>query len=152
VWITRQKTRQRKLHEMEIFFRKAIYAMEEEKARWIVFFENYESRECIVMETLHEIAFRLRQNIYPKGEDAWEAVFMEKKNMWDCSESSFHLLLQSGHAFFGKSRKENSCFLQSYLRQLEECQAQEKQKFQEEKKVWIPVSMLGGCMMVIILF
>ena len=150
-WITRQKTRQRKLREMEIFFQKAIYAMEEEKVRWIVFFENYESKEPLIMETLQEIALRLRENRYAKGEDAWEAVFIEKKKQWDCSEASFHLLIQAGHAFFGKSRKENSCFLQSYLKQLKESQIQEKQKFQEEKKVWIPVSMLGGCMVVIIL-
>ena len=41
--------------------------------------------------------------------------------------------------------------MESSIRQLEECKQKEIERFAEEKKVWIPVSMLGGVLLVILL-
>lgn len=150
-WIARTKSRQKRLDEMLLFLKKAKYAMEEEKVRWIPFFYQYESNDAIVTETLHEIASRLEEHRYPYGEDAWKAIFLEKKKEWNCKEASFQVLIQVGRAFFGRSRQENGEFMDSYIKQLEICKGEEKQKFAEEKKVWIPVSVLGGVMLVILL-
>ncbi len=150
-WMARNKSRQKRLEEMLIFLKKARYAMDEEKVRWIPFFEHYESEDVIVTETLHEIGKRLEEHRYPYGEDAWKSVFLEKKREWNCKEACFQVLIQMGGAFFGRSRQENGAFMESYIRQLEECKGKEKEKFAEEKKVWIPVSVLGGVMLVIML-
>lgn len=150
-WITRNKNRQKRLDEMIVFLTKARYAMEEEKVRWIPFFLNYKSQDEIIMQTLCEIVKRLQEHRYPYGEDAWKAVFLEKKTSWDCKEESFQVLLQLGGAFFGRSKQENGEFMDSYIRQLKECKKREKEIFAEEKKVWIPVSVLGGVMLVIML-
>lgn len=150
-WIARNKSRQKRLDEMLVFLKKAKYAMEEEKVRWIPFFSRYESEDEIVTETLHEIAIRLEEHRYPYGEEAWKAVFLEKKREWNCKEASFQVLMQMGGAFFGRSRQENEEFMDSYIRQLETCKCEEKKKFAEEKKIWIPVSVLGGVMLVIML-
>ena len=150
-WIARNKNRQKRLEEMRIFLTKARYAMEEEKVRWIPFFFNYESQDEIVMQTLQEIAKRLEEHRYRYGEEAWKSVFLEKKREWDCKEGSFQVLMKMGSAFFGRSRQENGEFMERYIRQLEECRKKEKETFAEERKVWIPVSVLGGVMLVIML-
>uniref|UniRef100_UPI004056694C hypothetical protein n=1 Tax=Agathobacter sp. TaxID=2021311 RepID=UPI004056694C len=150
-WIKRNKERQKRLDEMLVFLKKARYAMEQEKVRWIPFFKEYQSADKTVTETLHEVGACLEQHIYPYGEEAWKAVFLEKKRQWDCSETCFEVLTQMGCVFFGRSRQENEAFMDSCIRRLEECKAEEKKKFAEEKKVWIPVSVLGSMMFVIML-
>ena len=150
-WIAKNKSREKRLEEMSFFLKKARYAMEEEKVRWIPFFKNYKSKDTVVTQTLHNIAQCLEEHRYPYGEDAWKAVFLEKKREWNCKEACFQMLMQMGNAFFGRSRQENADFMERYSNQLEEWIKKEKEQFTEERKVWIPVSLLGGVMIVIML-
>lgn len=150
-WIARNKSRQKRLEELIIFLKKSRYAMEEEKVRWIPFFQTYESEDELVNETLRQVGDYLEQHRYPYGEEAWKSVFLERKNEWNCKESCFQVFMQMGGAFFGRSKQENGAFMERSIRQLEECKQKEIERFAEEKKVWIPVSMLGGVLLVILL-
>lgn len=150
-WILAQKTRHRRLEELIVFLQKSVFAMEEEKVRIIAYFENYRSRDVLLEELLQEIAQRLRQNQYPGGQLVWEEVFREKKEAWNCDEETFGMILAAGNGFFGKKRSENVCFLRRSLKQLEMQREKSKEKDTQERKVWIPVGMLGGIMLMIIL-
>lgn len=150
-WILRHITRRKRMEELLSFFRKAVYAMEETHTPWIRFFEEYESRDECVAESIHEVARRLKENRYPKGELAWRDVMTERKVVWDFSKAAFELLYNSGNAFFGKSQKENLELLRLYIRLLFDCKEQESKEFAEKKKVWIPVGALSGVMIIIIL-
>ena len=66
-------------------------------------------------------------------------------------EETFEIVLELGRGFFGRKRSENISFLQRGLMQLEERQKRKREKDAKERKVWIPVSMLGGIMLLIIL-
>lgn len=150
-WLSNQKTRHRRLEALLIFLQKSVYAMEEEKVRIIDYFENYRSQDVLLEETLQEIAQRLRQNCYPNGQQVWETIFIEKKEAWNYDEETFGMILAAGNGFFGKKRSENVCFLQRSLKQLELQGEKNKEKDTQERKVWIPVGMLGGIMLMIIL-
>ena len=150
-WVLEQKQRHSRLEELIIFLQKSIFAMEEEKVRIIDYFEGYQSRDIILKESLQEIAGRLRQNVYPSGQMIWEEVFWEKKNEWNCDEETFGIILAVGNGFFGKKRSENVCFLRRSLKQLETQRDKSREKDAQERKVWIPVGMLGGIMLMIIL-
>lgn len=150
-WIYRHNIRRKRLEEILSFFRKAVYAMEETHTPWIRFFEEYESRDECVVESTHEVARRLKENRYPRGELAWRDVMTEKREIWDLSKEAFELLYNSGNAFFGKSQKENLELLGLYIKLLSDCKEKEVKEFVEKKKVWIPVGCLGGLMVIIIL-
>ncbi len=150
-WVLRQKMRHNRLEEFIIFLQKSSFAMEEEKVRIIDYFESYRSRDCVLEETLKEIANRLKKNIYPNGQMVWEEVFGEKKEKWNYDEEILSLILAAGNGFFGKRRSENLCFLRKSIQQLEMQRDKQREKDAQERKVWIPVGMLSGIMLMIIL-
>lgn len=150
-WVLEQKKQHRRMAELVVFLQKTVFAMEEEKIRIIEYFGSYVSREKVLEDTLHEIAQRLEQKIYPNGEIVWENVFWEKREEWNLDEEIFEIVLGLGTGIFGKKRSENLCFLQRGLRELEKQQCRKKEKDAKERKVWIPVGMLGGIMLMIIL-
>ena len=150
-WVLEQKSGNRKIGELVVFLQRSLFAMEEGKMQIIEYLKNYSSREKLLEETLCEIAKRLEQKIYPNGEGVWEQVFWEKRQEWNLDEETFEIVLGLGKGFFGKKRGENVSFLQRGMMRLEERQAKKREKDAKERKVWIPVSMLGGIMLMIIL-
>lgn len=148
-WMEIQRERQKRVEEFALFLHKSIFAMEAEKIKVIDYFAKYISQDSKITETLHEIAARLRQNIYPKGQLVWEEVLKEEERNWNLDKETFGLVLSTGNGFFGRSREENVSFLQKQLRELEKEQLRIKEKDAKERKVWIPVSMLSGIMLTI---
>ena len=150
-WVLEQKRQSQRISELLVFLQKSIFVMEEEKIHIIEYLRNYICKEKLLEDTLAVIADRLEQKIYPEGEKVWEMVFAEKKQEWNLGEEEFAIVTGLGRGFFGKKRSENLSFLKRGLKDLEEQQRKKKEKDAKERKVWIPVSMLGGIMLMIIL-
>ena len=150
-WVIEQKMQHKRLEEFILFIQKSIFAMEEEKVRMIPYLQGYKSKDEGLNETLQEIASRLQMNIYPNGQMVWEEVFWEKKRVWDYDGEIFDVILTVGNGFFGKKRSENVCLLRKSIKQLEMQRDKRKEKDTQERKVWIPVGMLSGIMLMIIL-
>ena len=150
-WVKRQKARQKRLEAFLLFLKKTMFAMETEHIKLIPYFMQYQSRDEVLMEFLREIVIRLQENRYPKGEMVWEEVLMEKKQNWDLDEETFCAMLHVGNGLFGKHCLENLVFLQKSIEDLEMQKQMNKEKDTKERKVWIPVGMLGGVMIVILL-
>lgn len=150
-WMELQKERCKRLEEFMVFIHKFIFAMETEKVRVIDYFLNYNSKDKVLENTLHELVVRLKENIYPTGQGAWEEVLREEEKNWNLDKESMHVIRTCGNGFFGKSREENISFLKKQLEELEALQRKNRQEDAKERKVWIPVSFMGG-FMVILLF
>lgn len=147
-WICGLKERERKLEEFILFFQKSIGVMESEKIRVIDYFEKYASQE--LQTSLVEIARRLASNTYPNGQIVWEEVFMEEKPNLSFDQETFSIILQAGNGFFGRSREENIRFLQKTVKELETQKKKLIEKDAKERKVWVPVGMLGAVMLTIL--
>ena len=158
-WCCEQKEKQKRLESMLFFLQKSVYVMQREKIKvaelLIKHIEQNKSeqgnKEEVLVNTLEEILKRLSTNTYPNGQMVWEGVFQEEKKNWNLNPEIYAILVQAGNGFFGRSREENVNFLEKSIKELEEQQAKLKQKNAQERKVWVPVGMLGT-MMVIILF
>ena len=150
-WVMEQKRQQQHMEEVLLFVQRSIYAMEGEKIRIIDYLENYDSRDTLLKDTLREIARRLRLHSFPDGRLVWETVFMEKQLSFGMDEESFAIVLALGNGFFGRRREENASILRRSLRQLEEQGKRRKELDANARKLWIPVGMLGGIMLMIIL-
>lgn len=149
-WIKAQKVRQNRVEEFLVFLHKAMFAMDTENIKLIPYFYQYKSEDEVLSETLQEIAYRLQQNIYPEGRSVWEEVFREKEQNWDLDEETFGFIINAGNGFFGKNRSENICFLQKGIKEIELQEKKNKEKNAQERKVWVPVGMLSGIMVVIL--
>lgn len=149
-WIETQKIRQKRLEEFICFLQKFVFAVDTEKVKIISFFSGYDCEDKLLVETLHEIASKLRSNTYPEGQMVWEEVFKEKEQNWTFDKETFGMILKAGNGFFGRNKNENICFLQKSIRELEMQKERQKEKDAKERKVWIPVGLLGGIMLVII--
>ena len=157
-WMIQQKERQMMLEELIRFLQKSVFAMEKEKIKIVEYFARYKAvdsgmearNEHVLERTLQEIAKRLASNTYSNGLLAWEEVFEEEEQNWTLDKETFEVLLCAGNGFFGRSREENVCFLQKSIQELEKRQEKIKEKDTQERKVWIPVGMLGAVMITIL--
>ena len=122
--------------------------METEKIRVIDYLEKYASQE--LQTSLVEIARRLASNTYPNGQIVWEEVFMEEKQNLSFDQETFSIILQAGNGFFGRSREENIRFIQKTVKELETQKKKLMEKDAKERKVWVPVGMLGAVMLTIL--
>ena len=158
-WCCEQKEKQKRFESMLFFLRKSVYVMQREKIKVAELLLKYieqnkseqRNKEKVLVSTLEEILKRLSTNTYPSGQMVWEEVFRENEKSWNLDPEIFQMIVQAGNGFFGRSREENVNFLEKSIKELEEQQVKLKQKNAQERKVWVPVGMLGT-MMVIILF
>lgn len=150
-WQNDQKLRRNRIEEFILFLHKARFTMESENIKVTHLMRNFPSKVEVLAETLSEIAQRLELNIYPQGQSVWEEVFREKEQNWDVDKETFEFMIHAGNGFFGKTRSENICFLQKSIRELEEQEKKNREKDAKERKVWVPVGMLSGLMIVILL-
>jgi len=157
-WMIQQKERQMILEELIRFLQKSVFAMENEKIKIVECFAKYravdggmeDKNEHVLEKTLHEIAKRLAGNTYPNGLLAWEEVFQEEEQNWTLDKETFEVVLRAGNGFFCRSREENICFLKKSIQELEKRQEKIKEKDIQERKVWVPVGMLGTVMIMIL--
>ncbi len=150
-WQSKQKERRERVKDVILFLQRAVFIMEAENIKVGQLLCNYQSKVNVLNDTLSEIARRLELNIYPKGQFAWEEVFKEKEQNWDLDKETFGLIINAGNGFFGRNRAENICFLQKSIKELELQEKKNWEKDAKERKVWMPVGMLGGIMIVILL-
>lgn len=148
-WIELQKEKQKRVEEFCLFLHKSIFMMESEKIRIIDYFAKSVSRDSQITNVLQEVSKRLSQNIYPNPQNVWEEVLKEQQ--WNLDDETFSIILKSGEGFFGRNREENICFLKKHLEKLEKQRIKCNEQDARERKVWIPVGMLSGVMLVILL-
>ena len=149
-WMEIQKEKQHRIEEFCVFLHKSIFRMESERIKVIDYFANYVSRDQRITEALQEISKRLSQNIYPDGQSVWEEVLNEMDWNLDLDKETYAVILKSGNGFFGRNREENISFLKKQLEELERQQVKSKEKDAKERKVWVPVGMLSGVMLVLL--
>ena len=147
-WIEIQKERQKRIEEFCIFLHKTIFRMETEKIKMIDYFAKSMTGDAQITEALQEISKRLSKNIYPNPQVVWEEVL--KEYLQNLDEETFSIILKSGNGFFGRNREENISFLKKQLKELENQKRKNKEQDAKERKVWVPVGMLSGVMVVIL--
>ncbi len=148
-WVAEQKKRERQLEELIFFLEKLNFAMKERKCRVISFLESYPAREESFARLLKALEASLKYHRYPRGEEAWVAAVKDQGYL-SYKEELQDLVLKAGGGIFGMNLEENVHFLKISIKELKDYAKKEKQKVCNDRKVWIPVSLLGGAMLIII--
>lgn len=156
-WSKEEKEKIRRLEAVLRFLEKSVYVMQREKIKLSDWFAKYIEQELsvptnsnrILACSLREMTRRLSANTYPNGQMVWEEVFKEEEQNLNFDHEVFQCIVQAGCSFFGRSREENVSFLQKSIRELEQHRSRMIKMSAQERKVWIPVGMLGAVMLVI---
>ena len=150
-WQEKERARIRRLKELGRFLDRTYYAMETEHVRIIAYAQQYETTEEVFSRTLKHLAELLRKNTYASGEEAWIAACKEEEKNWAFGQDAWEVLLSCGAALFGRNLAENLNMLSGMQKRTEKIIEEESCQFAEKKKVFLPVGMLGGVMIIVIL-
>ena len=149
-WIMTQKLIENRIEEFLQFIHKSIFVMETENIRIINLFMEYQTSDDLLEKSLHSIGNSLNEKRYPTGQEVWRAVFMDIRQELGFDEELFQCILHVANGFFGRSKQENISYLKRYFIEIERMQKQRKEKSKQERKVWIPIGVLGGVMTIIL--
>lgn len=149
-WEEQQCEKRRYLQELYQMFRKGKYELAGQQMRCIDFFDHYHSMKRDVEEVCRRISQMLLDHEVTSGEEAWKQIWEEKLRLYHFSREEREIVCMSGAAFFGKNLKETEELFTIYQAQYERLIAQNRQLHKEQRKVVLPVGMLGGIMLIIL--
>ena len=149
-WYDRHRRRQRTL---EAFLRLLVSwesCLEREKMRLSDFLEHYVSHEPQMEEFLAQLGEAIAQRRCPTGEELWREALLCRRRVLELDEELLELLLPAGGAFFGRSRRESIQCAGAVRERIAARLSQERAEFAKKQKVYVPVGMLGGVLLVIL--
>lgn len=150
-WYEKKKRQQAFMGECIRLFARWQYAVLKEHMRLYDFIDGYDKRSPEMEELLGQLKERLEQNCYPSGIRVWQELLREKCVILPSEGEAYHILSDAGDAFFGSSREEALRCIEACQNRMEEALAEEKRETQRKWKVYMPVGMLGGVILIILL-
>lgn len=150
-WYETQKKKQALMRECIRLFSQWHYALEREHLRLYDFLEEYDARQPEVKNLLIGLKALLEKNCYPSGILAWQKVLGEKRREFPWDDEAWNVLMDAGDAFFGANSQESLRCVDACRRRMEEMLALEYQNMKRKWKMYMPVGMLGGVILIILL-
>lgn len=150
-WYERQKRRQR---TAAVFIQLLVsweYSLEREKMRLSDFLEQYTTGNTRMDAFLETLNRTLKTCSFPTGDVLWREVLEQYREDLDLSDTIWEFMCSASGAFFGSNRKESMQCAEATRRRIEEQLAEERREFVRRQKVYMPVGMLGGVLLVILL-
>ena len=93
----------------------------------------------------------LLSHTYSTGQEVWEEVLEKYKSVLGVPEDAYQIFIRAADGFFGTNSRQAQQCIQACTGMLE-CVIKEEQKnYREKRRVYMPVGMLTGVMIVILL-
>ena len=138
------RTRIELLTALERLLQKGIYILLGQQQNTIIFLKNVSCGNKELEGELFRMGEALEKHLYPNGDMAWRkgpADFLEK---YGFRHEDLEIIKGCGAAFFEKSSDEIRAGLQNNLELMELIKEYELKQQRDIKKVWLPVSIMGG--------
>jgi stage III sporulation protein AB len=148
-WRENCKRRIRELEQLRDLYGNACQTMQAEHIHMPVFLERFSGAGTTVDAFACTLKIFLEERTFPTGEMAWQEAV--RRTGWHLKKEELIFLEQSGTAFFGRNLSDNLKKLSGCEKQMEDCVKQAKAEFSEKNRVWTPVGLLMGAMLVVIL-
>ena len=127
------------------------YALSRGHVRLYDFLEEYEYRVPEMEELLKMLRERLEKNVYPSGIFVWQKILWEKRTELPIGDEAYRILLDAGDAFFGNNSEACLRCALACRERMEEVMTEEKKDMARKWRVYMPVGMLGGTILIILL-
>lgn len=150
-WMERMKRNIRNMLAIVRFLQSWAYVLEVRQMRVAEFLEAYSYDVPELEHVADEVQHDLLLHLYPTGQEVWQKVLKRQKHTLGLPEDAFQVLLRAGEGFFGNNHRQTQQCITSCIRQMETVIGEEREHYLEKRKVYMPVGMLTGVMVVILL-
>lgn len=150
-WMGRMKRNIRNMLAIVRFLQSWAYVLEVRQMRVAEFLETYPYDVPELEHVADEVQHDLLLHLYPTGQEVWQKVLERQKHTLGLPEDAFQVLLRAGEGFFGNNHRQTQQCITSCIRQMETVIGEEREHYLEKRKVYMPVGMLTGVMVVILL-
>ncbi len=150
-WMERMRKNMRNMLAIVRFLQSWAYVLEMKQMRVAEFLETYPYDVQELKYVADEVRHDLLLHIYPTGQEVWQKALERQKHALGLPEGAFQVLLRAGEGFFGTNHRQTQQCIASCIRQMETVIGEEREHYLEKRKVYMPVGMLTGVMVVILL-
>lgn len=153
-WKRQERKQLFQLEELERLLRKGAFAIEKECKQSRIFFREYiewDGKSLLLKEILQELEKNLESNTFSNGEKAWQAAWEKYMGLWKPGEEEKKVILSMGEVFFGRDRKEMALQMKAYQEKIKELELNQKNQMTEKGKIYMPLSISGGLMIILLL-
>lgn len=150
-WTERVKKREEVMRECLRFLQSWEYTLKTKRMRVIDFFDTYPFTQSCIKSITDEAKALLATHTDPMGQSAWRNALKKYEEQIDVSKEAYEILGHAGDSFFGTNRMEATQCVCTCIRQMQEVMEEERKSYREKRKVYMPVGMLTGVMLVILL-
>lgn len=150
-WTECVSQREDLMRELLRFLRSWEYALKMKRMRVMDFFDTYPYAKNCLKQITDEVKAMLVMHTDPMGQSAWQNVLKKYEGQIGLPKEAFAILVRAGESFFGTNREEAIQCVSACIRQMEEVMEEERKRYREKRKVYMPVGMLTGIMLVILL-
>lgn len=150
-WYERQKKSQGAAAAFAQLLASWEYCLEREKMRLSDFLEQYTAGNDLLDDFLETLNRTMKTCSFPTGDALWREILKQYREDFDASDVIWELMISASGAFFGGNRRESMQCAKATRRRIEEQLMEERREFVRRQKVYMPVGMLGGVLLVILL-
>lgn len=153
-WRGQERTRISQIEELERFLQKGVFSIEKELKQSQSFFQEYSQRDTknpLFQEILHTVIENLDSNTFPTGKEAWTRAWETHKKEWRANEEEWKVIIDMGETFFGRDRREMTRQMKAYEQRLKELEKYHRKQMNEKGKIYMPLSISGGFLIILLL-
>lgn len=150
-WAEGEKARQRMAGEWIRLFVRWGYALEQEHVRLYDFLSFYETADASMQAFLDEVCICMRNHQNPSGQKIWQDCLQKHKRELQIGQEGWEILTSAAGAFYGESSAENLRCNEICRKRMEKFLAESRLEFFKKQRVYLPVGMLTGVVMIILL-
>lgn len=150
-WMEHMKRRGQCMLEIIRFLGDWEYCLQIKKMRVPAFLETYPFAVPEFRLMMEDIRTGLLSHSYPTGQEVWRGALEKHKSALGLPEEACQILMRSADGFFGAGSRQAQQCIRTCIQMMESVSEQERKNYREKRKVYMPVGMLTGVMIVILL-
>ncbi len=150
-WRENEKKKQAFMEECIRMFAQWNYALEKGHMRLYDFLDYYETDWKEMKVILSDLKDMLSGNCYASGKTAWQKDLLIHKKTLPIRGEAWQILLSASDSFFGNSSMESQRCIRICKERMEEELAGCRKEYAGKQKVYMPLGMLLGLMLIIFL-
>lgn len=150
-WMEGEKQRQSLMAEWVRLFARWEYVLKQQPVPLYEFLHFYETDLQPVHTFLEDVCTDMRMHACPSGKQIWQENLRRHKKTLRADGEMWEILLTAARAFYGESSMENIRCSVLCQKRTEQHLADTRAEFARKKRVYMPVGMLTGVVLVILL-
>lgn len=129
----------------------AEYVCVDENVKNSDFFIGIKCTSPVIEKMCNDVGQNMLSHAWPTGMEIWRNTVISFSGGLFLGKEEMSILLETGTSFFSKSQKEKKERIRMYRGQFERAYDKQIDNFKEKKKIYIPLGLMGGILVIIIL-